>query len=120
MCIEDRPEGGALAGEGKHGSINFDGRHNMGVNRNVGGESRVSVAPATGLGEWSGPLARPGYATSVGQLVEPTAVPNIPALASGLPQYLGQPHNIRRDPPRPISFDPNQTSDQITRVYPLQ
>src|SRR6516164_7021288 len=30
-CSHPGPEGGALAGEGKHGSINFDGRHNMGA-----------------------------------------------------------------------------------------
>jgi len=33
-----------------------------------------------------------------------------------LQQQLGQLGDIRRDPPRLLSFDPNQTSDQITRV----
>ena len=74
MCIEDRPEGGALAGEGKHGSINFDGRHNMGVNRNVGDESPVSVAPATGLG--AGGMVGATGETGVRNLGRPTSRTN--------------------------------------------
>jgi hypothetical protein len=43
---------------------------------------RESVAPDRGFGGWGYPEATgaTGFRNSVGQLIEPTAVPNIPAL----------------------------------------
>ena len=89
---------GTLVDRAQTGAGTLTQRHGV-FNRNVGPESPVAaplVAPDWGSGDGvSGATGATGYATR-SQLIEPTTVPNIPALtvASGLPQKLRQFRNI--------------------------
>jgi len=65
-------------------------------NRNRDPKSRVSVAPALGLGGFKGTGATDATGFPVGQLIEPTAVPNIPALTSW--PVCNTPNNFNRLP----------------------